>query len=218
MRARTVCWLLSALLHLVVLGAILVWTMPDARVFFVEPGMELTDEELDRLMPEEYDAPPEVVDISPHKVLVTYGGRNATEEEIFREFAEGGGLLKSIERLREGPKVRFGHTLFSEYHSYYVSGLVGHFRTDENLDVFVVDGRKDPRVRKLLLHVPGMNFTRALTEYHSRYIYTYGPTLLAEEPVEGSVMFMGDGDKIYRLMWLPAKGHALYPERVYRKR
>ncbi|MGE4292976.1 MAG: hypothetical protein AB7E32_12305 [Desulfovibrio sp.] len=216
MRARTVSRLLSLGLHLAALGLALLLAPPDALRHVL--GVELTDEELSGMLPPEYAAPletPVYIPISPNKVLVTYGGRNATEEELFREFAEAGGLVGGIDQTSYGPKVRFGTTLFDNYHSYYVSGLTGHFRTDEDLDVYIVDGRKDPRIKKLLLHVPSWNFTRALTEYNSRYIYTYGPSLLSEEPIQGSVMFMGDGDKIYRLMWIPKTGRAIYPERVF---
>lgn len=219
MRARLVSWLLSLGLHLAALGLILVLAPPQAlqRVL----GVELTDEDLAEMLPPEVAAPPEAqayIPISPNKVLVHYGGRNAAEEELYREFAEAGGLVGGIVQTSYGPKIRFGATLFEHYHSYYVSGLVGHFRTAEGLDVYIVDGRKDPRINKLLLHVPAMDLTRTLTEYNSRYIYTYGPSLLSEQPVQGTVMFMGDGDKIYRLMWLPKTGRALYPERVYLKK
>lgn len=217
MRARTVSWLLSLGLHLAALVLALVLAPPDMLRAML--GAELTNEELAEMLPPEYAAPPDetvYIPISPNKVLVTYGGRNATEEALFREFAEGGGLVGGLDQTSYGPKIRFGTTLFEHYHSYYVSGLVGHFRTDDGLDVYIVDGRKDPRVKKLLLHVPSRNFTRALTEYNSRYIYSYGPTLLSTEPIQGSVMFMGDGDKIHRLMWIPKAGKALYPERVYK--
>lgn len=217
MRARAVSLLLSLGLHLSALALALALTSPGMLHSVL--GLELSNEDLAAMLPPEVAAPPDkdlYIPISPNKVLVNYGGRNATEEELFREFAEAGGLVGGIDQTSYGPKIRFGATLFDEYHSYYVSGLVGHFRTDEDLDVYIVDGRKDPRVNKLILHVPARDFTRALTEYNSRYIYTYGPSLLSEKPVEGSVLFMGDGDKIYRLLWMPKTGKALYPERVYK--
>ncbi|SKA82195.1 hypothetical protein SAMN02745704_01521 [Paucidesulfovibrio gracilis DSM 16080] len=216
--ARVLAWSLSLALHLATLLLALFLTSPIA--FKQLAGMQLTEDELAAMMPPEYLAPPEdmgAIPISPNKVLVDYGGRTPEEEELYREFAEAGGMVGALQSTSYGPKVRFGATLFDNYHSYYVGGLVGHFRTADGLDVFIVDGRKDPRVEKLILHVPDRGFTRALTEYNSRYIYTYGPSLLTPKPVRGTVMFMGDGDKIHRLLWMPATGKALYPERVYHR-
>jgi|GEM_PF-3150628 len=213
---RTVARLLSLGLHLAV--ALLVLGLASPAMLKTLTGLELTDEELAAMMPPEYAAPAQdmgFIPISPNKVLTNYGGRTPEEEELYREFAEAGGMVGALQSTSYGPKVRFGATLFDNYHSYYVGGLVGHFRTADGLDVFIVDGRKDPRVKKLILHVPDRNFTRALTEYNSRYIYSYGPSLLTEKPTQGTVMFMGDGDKIHRLLWMPRSGPALYPERVY---
>ena len=214
-RALSWSWTLSLGLHLLVPA--LVWLLTSGALSAMLPGGELDPENLDlsNLAPPEYLAEPEAVQISDRSVLMDHGGRDEIERELFKAFAESGGLVGNQIEGTEGPKVRFGHTVIARYFSYYRSGFIGHYQTDEGLDVFILDGRNDPRFGKLLMHVPAKNFLRGLTQRGSRYIYSYSAEMLDEDPVEGTVMFMGDGDQIYRLMWMPAKGKALYPTRLF---
>lgn len=214
-RALAASWALSALLHVAVPLLVVLWTTGALSTLLATGELDLENLDLSNLAPPKYLAEPEAVEISDRSVLVDHGGKDEAERELFKAFAESGGLVGDRTNWTEGPKVRFGHTVMAKYFSYYRSGFVGHYQTDEGLDVYVLDGRNDPRFGKLLLHVPERDFLRGLTQHGSRYIYTYSDTVLGEKPVEGSIMFMGDGDEIFRLMWIPKTGKALYPTRLF---
>ncbi len=213
-RVRSTSWGVSLLLHLLVPFFLWLWTT--GAISAMLPGGELDLENLDlsNLQPPEYLVDPGAIEISDRSIFLGHGGKNELERALFEAFAESGGLVGDRMDPAYGPKVRFGHTVIAQYFSYYRSGFVGHYQTNGGLDVYILDGRNDPRFGKLLMHVPDMNFLRGLTQHGSRYIYSYSATLLDEKPVEGSIMFMGDGDEIYRLMWLPPSGRALYPTRL----
>ncbi|MGE4504060.1 MAG: hypothetical protein AB7D51_01835 [Desulfovibrionaceae bacterium] len=216
-RARRVLawsWGLSLVLHVLAPLLLVLWTTGTLAALLPGEELDLSTLDLSNLAPPEYLAEPGAVEISDRSVLLDHGGRDEAERELFAAFAESGGLVGDQTHWTEGPKVRFGHEVIARYFSYYRSGFVGHYQTDDGLDVYVLDGTNDPRFGKLLLHVPAMNFLRGLTQRGSRYIYTYADEPLAEAPVEGSIMFMGDGDEIYRLMWIPKHGKALYPTRL----
>ncbi len=213
-RVYALCWGISMLLHIVVPLLFFLWHTGNLSFLSAIHVAQSEDIDISELMPPEYLADPQPITISDRSVLVDHGGRDAAQRELFDAFAKTGGLVGSISKLAEGPKVRFGHTVIAKYCSYYRSGFIGHYQTAEGLDVFILDGRNDPRFGKLLMHVPDLDMLRGLTQHGSRYIYTYSNTLLGEKPIAGSVMFMGDGDKIFRLMWLPKKGKAKYPTRL----
>lgn len=213
-RMKALSWFSSVLLH--VLVPLIIWGWTTGAISAMLSGDDLDPENMDisDLMPPEYLAPPEAIDISDKSILLDNGGDTDIQRELFKAFADSGGLVGDRTNWTQGPKVRFGHTVMNKYFSYYRSGFVGHYQTNDGLDVFILDGRNDPRFGKLLMHIPSMNFLRALTQRGGRYIYSYGTSTLAEAPVEGSLMFMGDGDQIYRLMWLPPTGRARYPTRL----
>lgn len=218
MRLVAASWSASVLLHVLAPLIALTITM-GGDIALVFSGEDLSKVDLSGMMPPEVIVgEPETIDISPNKVVTDHGGKDEAQRADFKEFAESGGLADGGGKPWEfGPKVRFGHSVV-KYFSYYRSSFVGHYQTRAGMDVYVMDGRNDPRFKALLLHVPSENFTRCLKSSGSRYIYSYGPGIKTYDPVEGTVMFMGDGDAIYRFLWMPAQGRAMYPEKVMYKR
>lgn len=210
--APVLALILSLALHLG-LAAVLLWGFgpsspppPEA----VEVDLKSMMEKLNDL----YDAPRlQAKPISSLKEGGAYGGRNATEEALFKEFAEGGGIVGSVELVENTPKVRFGHFLFTQ--TYLESSILGRYVTKTGMEVFILDGREDERLKKFVLYVPSMEMVRTLTPINE-YIYTYGHELLSETPAEGSLTFLGDGDRIYSFIWIPGgeHAHAMYPKRV----
>ncbi len=215
LQARSMSWAVSLLLHLLLPLVLWLWTTGAISAMLAGEELDLASLDLSDLPPVQYLAEPEVLEISDRSFFLGHGGKDEVEQELFKAFAESGGLAGDRFGPDYGPKVRFGHTVIAKYFSYYRSGFVGHYQTNAGLDVYILDGRNDPRFGKLLMHVPDMDFLRGLTQCGSRYIYSYSTTLLDKKPVEGSVMFMGDGDEIFRLMWLPHSGKALYPTRLF---
>lgn len=210
--ARLAALVLSLALHLS-LAAVLLWgfgpslsSAPDA----VEIDLQAMMDELDDI----YSAPGiQARPISALKVGGDYGGRNATEEALFKEFAEGGGIVGTVGLTENSPKVRLGHFLFTK--TYLEKSILGRYVTKKGMEVFILDGRDDERLGKFVLYVPAMEMVRTLTPIND-YIFTYGHDLLTEIPAEGSLTFLGDGNRIYSFIWIPGgeHAHAMYPKRV----
>ncbi|MGE4554285.1 MAG: hypothetical protein AB7D57_14325 [Desulfovibrionaceae bacterium] len=209
--AKFVCALLSVLLHLALLGALWWHVAGPAAPEAVEVDLNQLVEDVRRTFQAAPPAPPAFKPISDRKEGGSYGGRNATEETMFKEFAEAGGLVGSGGQSEGGPKVRFGHILM---HSYSEKSLVGHYRTPKGLDVYILDGRGDPRLESFVLFVPDHKMVRRLVSLGNEYMYTYGPELGQDVPAEGSVTFLGDGDRIYSFIWISGARRAVYPQRV----
>lgn len=210
--AKTIAALLSVLLHTALLGAL--WW----HVAAPSPTPEAMDVDLDRLVEEarrRYDTPPPAPPaeklISDRKEGGNYGGRNAAEEARFKEFAEGGGLVGSGLQNEGGPKVRLGHMLSN---SYSEKSVVGHYRAPQGPDVYILDARSDSRLGSFVIFVPECNMLRRLVNLGNKYMYTYGPALEQDTPAEGSLTFLGDGNRIYSFIWISGAKRAVYPVRV----
>ncbi len=209
---RLIALLLSLALHLG-LGLLVLWWFGPAGSSAPE-SVEIDLEHMVNQLEDIYQAPGiQAKPISSLKTGGDYGGRNATEEAMFKEFAEGGGIVGMVEHNLETPKVRFGHFLFTQ--SYLEKSILGRYVTKDGMEVFILDGRDDERLGKFVLYVPDQEMVRTLTPIND-YIYTYGHELLSEMPAEGSLTFLGDGDRIYSFIWLPGgeHAHAKYPKRV----
>ena len=209
---RLIALVLSLALHLG-LAVVLIWGFGPSGPSAPE-SVEIDLEGMVGKLENLYAAPRlQAKPISAVKTGGDYGGRNATEEALFKEFAEGGGIVGSVELVEQTPKVRFGHFLFTQ--TYLEKSILGRYVTRTGMEVLILDGRDDERLGKFVLYVPAQKLVRTLTPIND-YIYTYGHELLSEMPAEGSLTFLGDGDRIYSFIWIPGGEHAkaMYPKRV----
>lgn len=155
--------------------------------------------------------PPDVVEISPVKKGVALPTYKATQKE-YEEFAKSGGVVTIDEPALRGAKTRFGQLV--GFYTYTTEEFVGQYLTADGLhSVSIVDARDTPH-QALLIHDSKSGLLRRLKKF-GKYVYTYGPSLNQDEPVEGSVTFLADGDHIHRIIWMGKDGQAQFPTKIH---
>ncbi len=142
----------------------------------------------------------------------SYGSTKGTREAELKAFAESGGIVNvESDGYKHGAEMRFGHAV--GFYSYPTEDFVGHYKDPKSGRVVaVIDARETP-YGKLLLYDSQSGLFRPLTKF-GKYIYTYGPSFYEDKPVEGSVVFLADGDHISRIIWQPKEPPAVFPVKI----
>jgi len=96
-----------------------------------------------------------------------------------------------------GHEARFGRTMMADYYSYSSSEFSGQFKARDRT-VSIIDARKTEYGR-FLLYDSKHKTLRRLQE-SGKYVYTIGPSLYADEPVQGVVIFLAKNDRIERFI------------------
>jgi len=107
--------------------------------------------------------------------------------------------------LKHGAEARFLHGLATE-----------EFVEENYLGTFAWQGEhitiEQDQAGNLWLHDPAHNFHRRLHRFN-RFIYVYGPSNESAEPIQGSVTFFSDGERIFQFLWQTHGNHAIFPRR-----
>ncbi|MBG0790385.1 MAG: hypothetical protein H0S80_07810 [Desulfovibrionaceae bacterium] len=151
---------------------------------------------------------PEAVEISPTKTL-------PPEEEP----AEDGKPKKIVVRkdftVHRGHEARFGRTMMGDYFSYSSREFSGHFKTKDNRTISIIDAR-NTQYGRFLIYDSKNKTLRRLKQAFGKYVYTIGPSLYADEPVQGSVTFLAKNDRIERFILVTDDDRiAHYPRKVH---
>ena len=153
---------------------------------------------------------PEAVEISPKKTL---------PPEEPKELAEDGKPKKIVIRkdftVHRGHEARFGRTMMGDYFSYSSKEFSGHFKTKDNRTISIIDAR-DTQYGRFLIYDSKNKTLRRLKQAFGKYVYTIGPSLYADEPVQGSVTFLAKDDRIERFILVTNDDRiAHYPRKVH---
>lgn len=142
----------------------------------------------------------------------SYGSTKGSREAELKAFAKSGGIVNvESDSYKHGAEMRFGHAV--GFYTYPTEDFVGHYKDPKTGRVVcVIDARETP-YGKLLLYDSQSGLFRPLTKF-GKYIYTYGPSFHEDKPVEGSVVFLADGDRISRIIWQPKDPPAIFPVKV----
>jgi len=156
----------------------------------------------------EAEPEPEAVEISPQKTL-------PPEEEL----AEDGKPRKIVIRkditVHRGHEARFGRAMMGDYFSYSTKEFSGHFKTKDNRTISIIDAR-DTQYGRFLIYDSKNKTLRRLKQAFGKYVYTIGPSLYADEPVQGSVTFLAMNDRIERFILMTDDDRiAHYPRKVH---
>ncbi|BDQ34138.1 alpha/beta hydrolase family protein [Pseudodesulfovibrio portus] len=151
---------------------------------------------------------PEAVEISTQKTL-------PPEEEL----AEDGKPKKIVVRkditVHRGHEARFGRAMMGDYFSYSSKEFSGHFKTKDNRTISIIDAR-DTQYGRFLIYDSKNKTLRRLKQAFGKYVYTIGPSLYADEPVQGSVTFLAKNDRIERFILMTDDDRiAHYPRKVH---
>lgn len=140
------------------------------------------------------------------------------EVEIHKHLPAGGGQASRLrtgpvllaneagaDRIKHGAEARFLHGLATE-----------EFVEDNYLGTFLWEGdpisiERDPQ-GNLWLHDPDHRFLRKLHRFN-RFIYVYGPDDDHPEPIQGSVTFFSDGERVFQFLWQEGGTRAVFPRR-----
>jgi len=158
--------------------------------------------------PEPEAAPaPDVVEISPVKVPVEPEKKELKDGE--RIDVRKGDIV-----VHRGHEARFGRSMMADYFSYSASEFSGQFTTRDNRTVTIIDAR-NTEYGRFLIYDSKHKTLRRLKEF-SKYVYTIGPSLEADEPVMGVVTFLAKDDRIERfVLTTDDDRYAHYPVKVH---
>ncbi|WP_419786041.1 hypothetical protein [Pseudodesulfovibrio sp.] len=156
-------------------------------------------------------AEPDVETISPVKVPVELPEkeRDKGEDKGDRIDVRKGDII-----VHRGHEARFGRTMMADYFSYSASEFSGQFTTRDNRTVTIIDAR-NTEYGRFLIYDSKNKTLRRLKEF-SKYVYTIGPSLEADEPVIGVVTFLAKNDRIERFVLTTDDDRfAHYPTKIH---
>ncbi|MEF2231822.1 MAG: hypothetical protein V3571_12895 [Pseudodesulfovibrio sp.] len=166
---------------------------PEAAPLPMDKTLVLADEPVAPLPepePEPEPGEPEVKEISPVKT--------PEPERPDPDKGERIDVRKGDIVVHRGHEARFGRSMMADYFSYSASEFSGQFTTRDNRTVTIIDAR-NTKYGRFLIYDSKNKTLRRLKEF-SKYVYTIGPSLDADEPVIGVVTFLAKDDRIERFV------------------
>lgn len=143
-------------------------------------------------------AEPDVAVISPVKTPRTAPEAEKPEPPQTQEQAADRIVARRDDIVaHRGHEARFGRSMMADYYSYSSSEFSGQFKARDRT-VSIIDARKTEYGR-FLLYDSKHKTLRRLQE-SGKYVYTIGPSLYADEPVQGVVVFLAKNDRIERFI------------------
>lgn len=135
------------------------------------------------------------------------------------ELAEDGKPKRIVTRkdftVHRGHEARFGRAMMGDYFSYSSKEFSGHFKTKDNRTISIIDAR-NTQYGRFLIYDSKNKTLRRLKQAFGKYIYTIGPSLYADEPVQGSITFLAKDDRIERFILVTDDDRiAHYPRKVH---
>ncbi len=113
-----------------------------------------------------------------------------------------------------GHEARFGRSMMADYYSYEATEFSGQFTTRDNRTISIIDAR-DTKYGRFLIYDSKNKTLRRLKEF-SKYVYTIGPSVDADEPVTGTVTFLAKNDRIERFILMTDDDRmAHFPAKVH---
>ena len=156
--------------------------------------------------PEPAPGTPEVKEISPVKVT--------EPEKPDPDKGERIDVRKGDIVVHRGHEARFGRSMMADYFSYSASEFSGQFTTRDNRTITIIDAR-NTKYGRFLIYDSKNKTLRRLKEF-SKYVYTVGPSLDADEPVVGVVTFLAKDDRIERFVLTTDDDRfAHYPRKIH---
>jgi len=161
---------------------------PPAQVAKVEPeSVSAQEPEVVELGPAKEPPKPKSIVLQPQPVPTEDGEKR---EKIV--------LRKDDIIAHRGHEARFGRSMMADYYSYSSSEFSGQFKVRDGRTISIIDAR-NTEYGRFLIYDSKHKTLRRMKE-SSKYVYTIGPSLQADEPVIGLVIFLAKNDRIERFI------------------